>query len=524
METPFTTVADPQIKLVQDCTSTGCTYRMGPPRVHQGSNHPEHRGAIVQSCRNRACNRTVPLTQRYIMQDSDALLIRINARAKNLPISPADNVPLRLAPRVEVPDAVGGKMKCATPDCESQGAKTCIEYRCKKCCFAAVATVRDPCGYHRRAAIRDNPPPVPPATQSTPAARGTSARRGRNNGSTPAQAAPPFEPVNRGRALAQPIGPNWRAQTQENITHATAQNAKVLRLDLEEAEKKKVAFALYFTKGNPAVDMKEPVPTYPLFTLGLLPGLMTDLQLTESSRYQFWDYDARKWVFTVASTGISVDRARTTIIRFPATIRDVWTDDDCPGLDEYREPVALGVKRVFAASTPESSPLKKAAKLDLLNIDAASVSHTQQSNPSHPPPPLPPPSLPHASRSQPLPPSAPPMNVDQSERDQSERDQAERNYGSYPVSEWLEKWEKVRGLQDNDPAFPHEKDAFVQIFKRPYRRQTLQNYKVPFAAVSATLRKQYQDLGDVPNASLDHLFKAAGLKRGEKASTIISKN
>src|ERR1700761_5942620 len=147
--------------------------------------------------------------------------------------------------------------------------------------------------------------------------------------------------------------------------------------------------------------MKEPVTTYPLFTLGLLPGLMTDLQLTESSHYQFWDYDARKWVFTVASTGISVDRARTTIIRFPATIRDVWTDDDCPGLDEYREPVALGVKRVFAASTPESSPLKKAVKLDLLNIDAASVSHTQQSNPSHPPPPPPPPpSLPHASRPQ----------------------------------------------------------------------------------------------------------------------------
>ncbi|KAJ7193953.1 hypothetical protein GGX14DRAFT_405116 [Mycena pura] len=347
METPFTTVPDPQVKLIQDCTSAGCTYRMGPPRVHQGSNHPEHRGAIVQSCTNRACNRTVPLTQRYIMQDADALLIRINARAKNLTISPADNVPLRLAPRVEVPDAVGGKMKCATPDCASQGAKTCIEYLCKKCCLAAVAAVRDPCGYHRRAAICDNPPPLPLATRSAPAARNP--RRGRNNGSTSAQAAPLFEPVNRGRALAQPIGPNWRAQTHENIAHATAQNAKVLRLDLEEVEKKKVAFALYFAKGNPAVDMKEPVPTYPLFTLSLLPGLMTDLQLTESSRYQFWDYNARKWVFTVASTGISVDRARTTIIRFPATIRDVWTDNDCPGLDEWLESSILIRCRTISA-------------------------------------------------------------------------------------------------------------------------------------------------------------------------------
>ncbi|KAF7324908.1 RNA-directed DNA polymerase from transposon X-element [Mycena kentingensis (nom. inval.)] len=139
---PYTVVPDPVINTVEYCPSdkTGnrCGALLDAPRVHKGSNKPEERGYIVQSCPNKACNHTIRLSSfQYLHQDAVVLLRRHFARTNNSHISDKDaRTPLRIAAIRKRPDIVNGRMECADKDCGSKGAQACIDFLCKSCCGA----------------------------------------------------------------------------------------------------------------------------------------------------------------------------------------------------------------------------------------------------------------------------------------------------------------------------------------------------------------------------------------------------
>ncbi|KAF7303539.1 hypothetical protein MIND_00583100 [Mycena indigotica] len=498
------TVDDPEIRQTKNCSS--CHSPMGPLCVHQGTNTPGNRGSITQTCKNLQCSHTVIHTPRYVMADADALIYRIHARAGGQLIPPQYNRPLRRAPVIPKPPVVNRRMACNNPECRSPGSQTCIEFLCKKCCIAAssnpTTSIRDPCANHKTPAIIDTPAAVPAqltVPAKPPVAATTHGKKKKKMGG----GATVFEPVNMRDNLAQPIGELWRGPVASQEI-ATTHNAKALKLQLEEAEKMKVRISIYYKKRTQALAFWLSIPTYPHCTLSQIPGLIDDLGLKDGRRVEIWDYNESAWTSMSVSAGFVVDRSRRTIIRLPETLLDVWSNDDCPAIDENRVPVNPPFKR--AAPSPANSPRSKVPRMEAVNTDAASESHAMVLDETTPHLDTPPTANPAPASG---PSSAAPI------------DEESRLYSSYSAWEWNDKWNRVRQLRDSgDPAFKYINQAFQHVFGRKHRRQTLRPYEKGWDSAPDQLRRQYISLGDVPEASLGRLLKGITVPSSILAPTV----
>ena len=179
------------------------------------------------------------------------------------------------------------KIHCATPDCytmsrnRTQGSRSCIENRCKKCCVQAAGNAmrggypRKACHTHSQSEImaRQMPTPVPEPQpiQGTQDPIATA-----NEVQIAAPSTPPFPPqletptplrppqtnatirpvpvaasqVQRvePRALAQPVGGTWAAKRSKAILEAQSiKTLKVQQHEMDEQQKRTCVLVVYHT-------------------------------------------------------------------------------------------------------------------------------------------------------------------------------------------------------------------------------------------------------------------------------------
>ncbi|KAF7298332.1 RTC4 domain-containing protein [Mycena kentingensis (nom. inval.)] len=553
MPAPYTVVPDPVLNLVKHCpsdkTGSTCGALMDAPRVHKGSNKPEERGYIVQSCPNKSCNHTIRLSEyQYMYQDAVVLLRRHQAATTNSYISDKDaRTPLRIAAIHKRPNVVNGRMDCAEKDCNAKGAQACIDFLCKSCCGAvgrAGGLARDECRAHQTPPVIDTPTlnPAPPAAAGVPARAPVPVPDPKPKGKSKRGNKDRVEPVNRGGGLAAPIGPLWAGPPSLSTSSSIPPNAKAMRISLEGEEKKKVNFIIYHTvqfgllgletrrtdprlqKGELPAKVVEVVPSYPLCKLTLIPTLMTALELTEASLVSYYLPASDDWTTTSVSTAFDVDHARNAILRLPSSLRDKWLKEDLPDLASFAATTPRP-KRGPPSPSPAGSPVRKTFHADVLNLDAAQVAHRPVPAPAVVPysfvrgapasapniaaAPVPPPVV---NASLPPTPTAATLSTD-----------IIRDYSKYSAYEWSTRWQRVNELRDT-PSTPKTSlfSAFDQVFGRRYVRQTVLNYNRMWDAVPEAKRDEWVAKGDIPAASLGALFQEAGVAwmRGMNAGAI----
>ncbi|KAJ7912485.1 hypothetical protein B0H13DRAFT_1874862 [Mycena leptocephala] len=491
----MSSIQDPQFEKQLKCTQ--CTSSMGPVRVHDGTGgKQEHRGRIVQTCSHARCHWTCYHTKdSFIYEDAVAFVHRYNARCIGAPV-PAQfmSAPLRRSEPTEPPTLVNGNIDCQNLGCRTaggnrtRGSQQCIEFKCKRCCQSAADDAtdtqkpRDPCKAHKIDLVSDyqyHQPVVPAPQVSIPQA----ARR--RQGNAPQQA-------ERRQPLAQPIGPLWR-NTHQSADEAkvATENLKARRLEMEAREKRTCELVIYFKARSAPLILQEYIDTYPRLQLSSLPNLTEALELNGNSRLDHWNNGCWKTIYI--SSVLLVAHDQRTLIKLRPSLLEELALADCPGLSEEltRQPRIHGQKRA-GGSEQLVSPSKKIAKQtgDATITDASRAAHAHadkaSSLPSISPALLPPPALPLTTEPITMPAVPPPVAAALKSQNK------DRWIQEMSVSEWVEKWQAVKRLQDSDPKYKTEKAAYPEIFKHDYKKATVHKYKALYDSVPGrALRDKY---------------------------------
>ncbi|KAF8965145.1 hypothetical protein BDZ97DRAFT_1918568 [Flammula alnicola] len=391
---------DPVINPVAVCSGKSgrpCGAPMNPIRIYEGKGaRPEMRGSIVQSC--SSCYWTVYHTPAYNYEDAKWLLNRLRypGHPSGIPRDlrppearpPAPTPPApqpTLPPASELTAPQGNKVLCATHNCHTQagtstqGSKTCIEHKCKRCCIQACLSAsrngqaRKQCNAHSQPQIflqqaptifATGPVPSQASQPATPTFQPITENLPVDSVPLPSTQSQAPQPIIRLKPLAQPVGGTWSARHDIAVQKtASTKNLKVQQHEIEERKKRTVILVVYHTNGEPPVRLDEYIPTFPHLRLSACQELVTELELQENTRIDFWQ--GSEWITVHMHSILLVEKGQRVLLKIRPSLRKGL--DDCPGIEQElkqqtkRQSSSIGVKRL---GDDFVSPIKKAPRKD----------------------------------------------------------------------------------------------------------------------------------------------------------------
>ncbi|PPQ76768.1 hypothetical protein CVT26_000268 [Gymnopilus dilepis] len=592
--------SDPEIKSIRHCPK--CGKAMGGLRVYEGTvnGHQHLRGRIVQSCTDVYCHNVEFHTRiSYLWTDAEALIQRVRAREAGVPIPPTFlNVPLRVIEPLAAPNGpveCRGTCKSGSTGQRGRGSQSCIGQLCKKCCTNAFETARannvprDPCKAHKVGPVREDPallgqahipslttppasiPTIPPASvpptlpsalvpstslpisapnlsDSAPLLDGASALQITPTASQTQPSAPNEINANqtskgrgRGRALANPIGPNWlKEYDNANSEQQKFDDLKARRARIDEEMKRTIEFVVYYEEDTDPFVMELYVDTYPKAKIEALTLLVKNFELDENSLFDYWEQP--NWRTITPSSNLSVERGRSVILRRRASLVKQLAVDKCPGLAKrIGTPIRSTTKRT--ADTALVSPIKKAVRQDELSTvparkDADQIPANNSDGSA---------SLPHLTRQLPHVPDHSALTSPLSENTQPPLDEnslgpsatvtacillsgnqpnAEPLVGpdtagagvdddhealnNVSVAQFVSGMEKMLKLRDDERI--SRKTSFPTLFGMRYVKETFCKYQRLWNRAPPQLKTDFLALGNVPKASL--LNFSTAIRRG----------
>ncbi|KAF8957710.1 hypothetical protein BDZ97DRAFT_1762698 [Flammula alnicola] len=406
MNPPPPAATDPVVRPVAVCCGKSgrpCGAPMNPIRIYEGKGtRPEMRGAICQSC--SSCFWTVFHTPAYNYDDAQRLLHRLRypGHATGYPadLRPPEKL-ARAPPPQSTPPALGAalqpaatqpiatqgnKIHCSNADCRTlsgtrtQGSKTCIENKCKRCCKQAALyaaqnfRARKQCHAHSQPelyaqqvtspaaqAVSDLTQPQPPTqfvAQPLVQSVVSLPRSVIQPENSPAVAVPPPPPLpTQRRSLAQPMGGTWSSQHDTAVQKTQSlKSFKIQQHEIEERKKRTIMLIIYYLNGHPPLRLDQYIHIFPHFRLSACEELVKDLGLGENTRLDVWT--GSEWI-TVGLHGIiPIEKGQRVILKIRSSLCNGL--DDCPGIEEeLKKEEKRGLKKPRVEFV---SPVKKAPR------------------------------------------------------------------------------------------------------------------------------------------------------------------
>ncbi|KAF8077600.1 hypothetical protein FPV67DRAFT_1662416 [Lyophyllum atratum] len=298
----------------------------------------------------------------------------------------------------------------------TQGSKTCVEYKCKTCCIAAVTlaakngTARQRCNAHSQPellaqeAARQRPHAGPAgvlaAPPQAPGAEPIGPPRLHQRNIEPimitptappihraaAQPNPPSEPLplrpaphpslpgpipisgstqacqrvmRHGHSLSQPLSEEWatvyQAATQRK---QEAKSLKLRQQEMDDRKRRSCTLIIYHTEGKEPLRLNHCVDTFPQLVLESVPLFVDHLKLNGASRLDYWQGE---WTTISLETPLVIEKDQRVLLRCRPNLLQPL--EDCPGLDNELnlQPTRRPVNNKRTGTTLVS-PVKKTAR------------------------------------------------------------------------------------------------------------------------------------------------------------------
>ncbi|KAL0057309.1 hypothetical protein AAF712_016056 [Marasmius tenuissimus] len=184
------------------------------------------------------------------------------------------------------------------------------------------------------------------------------------------------------RTLSQPMSTDWlQTYTAAADRRSEDEKRRQERQEMLERQKREVKFIVWYDPQKQPYRITYSIQHYPRASLSAILHLISNLELSDKSYIELWDFLTRSWTNVTLDSEFDVDKERTTLIRVGLSLRTILDPADCEGLQlqlDLQPHYRRGTKRV---AEQLASPVKR------LRIEPVDMGIDSSSIPNLPPAP-----------------------------------------------------------------------------------------------------------------------------------------